>query len=103
MVGVYSVNRMIPEIALLTLFGAVGYFMKKLEIPGAAVILAFILGNNLEYTLIQTLSMSNNGLFYLFQRPISGVMMGLCILILIGSIASSVMKKRDKLATDQEV
>jgi len=103
MVGVYSVNRMIPEIALLTLFGAVGYFMKKLEIPGAAVILAFILGNNLEYTLIQTLSMSNSGLLYLFQRPISGVMMGLCIIILVGSIASSVMKKRDKLAADQEV
>jgi hypothetical protein len=30
-------------------------------------------------------------------------MMGLCILILVGSVASSVMKKRDKLATDQEV
>lgn len=103
MVGVYSVNRMIPEIGLLILFGVIGYFMKKLQIPGAAVILAFILGNNLEYTLVQTLSMSNNGLLYLFQRPISGVMMGLCILILVGSIVSSILKKRDILVDDQEV
>lgn len=103
MVGVYSVNRSIPEIGLLVLFGVIGYFMKKLELPGAAVILAFILGNNLEYTLVQTLSMSKSGLLYLFQRPISGVMMGLCILILIGSIVSAVLKKRDSLATDQEV
>jgi putative tricarboxylic transport membrane protein len=103
MVGVYSVNRMIPEIALLILFGVVGYFMKKLELPGAAVILAFILGNNLEYTLVQTLSMSKSGLLYLFQRPISGVMMSLCLLILVGSIISQILKKRDMLATDQEV
>ncbi|HEY9055021.1 MAG TPA: tripartite tricarboxylate transporter permease, partial [Rectinemataceae bacterium] len=103
MVGVYSVNRSIAEIGLLILFGVIGYFMKKLEIPGAAVILAFILGNNLEYTLVQTLSMSRNGLLYLFQRPISGVMMSLCILILIGSIVSAVLKKRDLLAKDQEV
>lgn len=102
-VGVYSVNRSIAEIGLLILFGVVGYFMKKLELPGAAVILAFILGNNLEYTLVQTLSMSKNGLLYLFQRPISGVMMGLCILILAGSIISSLLKKRDHLASDQEV
>jgi putative tricarboxylic transport membrane protein len=103
MVGVYSVNRSINEIGLLVLFGAVGYLMKKLEMPSAALLLAFILGNNIEYTLVQTISMSKSGLWYLFQRPISGVMMSLCIILLLGSILSSVLKKRDALVTDQDV
>jgi putative tricarboxylic transport membrane protein len=103
MVGVFSVNRNINEMGLLIAFGAAGYFMKKLELPGAAVILAFILGDNLEYTLVQTLSMSKSGILYLFQRPVSGVMMTLAIILLIGSLVSAGLKKRGALADDQSV
>ncbi|MEI6877235.1 MAG: tripartite tricarboxylate transporter permease, partial [Spirochaetota bacterium] len=103
MVGVFSVNRNINEMGLLIAFGAAGYFMKKLELPGAAVILAFILGDNLEYTLVQTLSMSKSGILYLFQRPVSGVMMALAIILLIGSLVSAGLKKRGALVDDQSV
>ncbi len=103
MVGVYSVGRSVYDVGMLVFFGTLGYLMKKLEIPAAALLLSFILGNNIEFTMIQTLSLSPAGLFYLFQRPISGTLMSLCIAILVFSIYSAVKKKRDKLAADAEV
>lgn len=103
MLGVFSVNRSVWDVGLLVFFGIVGYFMKKLEIPAAALLLSFVLGNNIEFTMIQTLSLSASGLLYLFQRPISGVLMSLCILILALSIYSSIKKKRGQLADDAEV
>jgi len=88
---------------MLVFFGALGYLMKKLEIPAAALLLAFILGNNIEFTMIQTLSLSPAGLLYLFQRPISGTLMTLCLAILGFSIYTAVKKKRGQLAADAEV
>jgi putative tricarboxylic transport membrane protein len=103
MVGVFSVNRSVYDVGLLVFFGILGYLMKKLEIPAAALLLSFILGNNIEFTMIQTLSLSRSGLWYLFQRPISGTLMVLCLAILVFSVVSTIKKKRDSLATDAEV
>ena len=77
--------------------------MKKLQIPAAALLLSFILGNNIEFTMIQTMALSRHGLLYLFMRPISGTLMALCLVILAVSIVSAVKKKRDALAADAEV
>jgi putative tricarboxylic transport membrane protein len=103
MVGVFSVKRNVWDVGLLIFFGVVGYFMKKLQIPAAALLLSFILGNNIEFTMIQTMSLSRHGLWYLFMRPISGLLMGLCFVILAFSIFSAIKKKRDALAADAEV
>jgi putative tricarboxylic transport membrane protein len=103
MVGVFSVKRNLWDVGLLIFFGVVGYFMKKLQIPAAALLLSFILGNNIEFTMIQTMSLSRHGLWYLFMRPISGLLMGLCLVILAFSILSAIKKKRDALAADAEV
>ena len=103
MVGVFSVKRNVWDVGLLIFFGVVGYFMKKLQIPAAALLLSFILGNNIEFTMIQTMSLSRHGLWYLFMRPISGTLMALCLVILAFSIISAIKKKRDALAADAEV
>ena len=103
MVGVFSVKRNVWDVGLLIFFGVVGYFMKKLQIPAAALLLSFILGNNIEFTMIQTMALSRHGLWYLFMRPISGTLMALCLVILAFSIISAIKKKRDALAADAEV
>ncbi|MEC1523862.1 tripartite tricarboxylate transporter permease [Neobacillus niacini] len=99
LVGVYSVNRSIWDIGIMILFGIVGYFMKKLELPTAALILSFILGQRVEFSLIQTLASSDNGLLILFQRPISGVLMSICGIILILSIIGGIKKKKRTVIT----
>jgi putative tricarboxylic transport membrane protein len=100
MVGIYAVNRSLWDVCMLIFFGIVGYFMKKLAIPSAALILAFILGHNIEYTMIQTLASSKHGFLLLFRRPISATLMSLSIVILIVSLYSAIKKKRDLLSDD---
>lgn len=103
MVGIYSVNRSLWDVALLIVFGVIGYFMKKLQLPSAALILSFILGKNIEFTMIQTLASSENGFLILMQRPISATLLTLCAVILIAAIYSAVKKKRSQLAADAEM
>jgi putative tricarboxylic transport membrane protein len=100
MLGIYAVNRSLWDVSMLIFFGIVGYFMKKFEIPSAALILSFILGNNIEFTMIQTLASSKYGFLLLFRRPISATLMSFSILILIVSLYSAVKKKRAHLSND---
>ena len=103
MIGIYAVDRSLWDVGLLIFFGIVGYFMKKLSIPSAALILAFILGNNIEYTMVQTLASSKYGFMLLFRRPISATLMSLSIIILVLSLYSAIKKKRANLADDAEM
>ena len=100
MIGIYSVGRSLFDIGLLIFFGIIGYLMKKLEIPAAALILAFILGENLEYTMIQTVAMSDAGLLLLFQRPVSCVITVLCIIALVISLYTAIKQRRDQLGDE---
>lgn len=101
MVGVYSVNRSLWDIGLTIAFGAVGYFMKKWKLPSAALILSFVLGKNIEFTLVQTLASSDNGILLLFQRPISATLLTLCGIILVFGLYTTIKNKRDNLAADE--
>ncbi len=102
MVGVYSVNRSLWDVGMTIGFGAVGYLMKKWQLPTAALILSFVLGKNIEFTLVQTLSLSDNGLLDLFQRPISGTLLTLCMIILAMGLYTTIKNKRGALASDEE-
>ncbi|WP_263771241.1 tripartite tricarboxylate transporter permease [Propionivibrio soli] len=102
MVGVYSVNRSLWDVGMTIGFGAIGYMMKKWKLPTAALILSFVLGKNIEFTLVQTLTLSDNGLLYLFERPISGTLLTLCGIILAAGLYTTIKNKRGALAADEE-
>lgn len=102
-IGVYSINNSLWDVGMMTFFGVVGYFLKKLEIPSAALILSFILGKRIEYTLVQSLSVSDGSMLIFIQRPVSGFLIGLCALILVASIISAVKKRRSHLVDDAEM
>jgi putative tricarboxylic transport membrane protein len=82
LVGVYSVSGSSFELALLAVFGLVGYLMRKLDYPSAPLILGLVLGGGLERALRQSLMMSEGSLAILVQRPISALMLSLAVLVL---------------------
>jgi putative tricarboxylic transport membrane protein len=47
-VGVYSVNNSGLDITVMTVFGVLGYMLRKLEVPLAPILLGLILGDDLE-------------------------------------------------------
>ena len=81
-VGVYSVNNSLFDVWLMGLFGLLGYLMRKLNFPAAALILGMVLGDALERALRQSLMMSQGDLSILIARPISGTLLLLAALIL---------------------
>ena len=69
-VGVYSVDGNIFDVWLLYVFGILGYFMKKFDMPPAPVVLSVVLGPMIERALRQSLAMSLGSYDIFFTRPI---------------------------------
>ena len=82
-VGTYSVNGSIFDVWMLLLFGILGYVMRKLDIPPAPLVLAFVLGPLAERALRQSLVMSQNSLDIFFTRPLSLALISIALLLLI--------------------
>ncbi|WP_231505542.1 tripartite tricarboxylate transporter permease [Bacillus sp. EB01] len=101
--GCYSVNNSLWDVGVMIVFGILGYLMKKLDIPIAAVVLTFVLGNQIESSLLQSLAMSDGSLMIFLSRPISGFLIIFALLILIFSIISMVKSKRSILIADAEM
>jgi putative tricarboxylic transport membrane protein len=81
-VGVYSVNNSLFDVWVMGLFGLLGYLMRKLDFPAAALILGMVLGDALERALRQSLMMSQGDITILVTRPISGVLLFIAATIL---------------------
>jgi len=82
-VGVYSVNFSLFDVGLLVVFGLLGYIMRKLDIPPAPLVLAFVLGPIAENSIRQSLLLSDNSPIIYLQRPISAVLIGVAVLLLL--------------------
>jgi putative tricarboxylic transport membrane protein len=93
-VGVYSVNNSLFDVSMMGLFGLLGYLMRKLEFPAAALILGMVLGDALERALRQSLMMSQGDITILLTRPISGTLLFIAAVILILPAARKVRSWR---------
>jgi putative tricarboxylic transport membrane protein len=102
-VGAYSVNNNLFDVAVMIAFGIVGYIFKKVDIPLAPIVLTFVLGQLMEGALLQSLIMFKGDFFALFTRPISGTLLVLSIIIISFSIYAGVRNKKGALATDIEM
>jgi putative tricarboxylic transport membrane protein len=102
-VGSYSINNNMWDVGVMFLFGIIGYFMKKLDLPMAATVLTFVLGKQIEQSLLQSLALSDGSFMIFFQRPISAILMILAIAGLTFSVISVFKNKRELLASDVEI
>jgi putative tricarboxylic transport membrane protein len=102
-VGAYSVNNNMFDVGIMMIFGVVGYFLKKLDIPLAPVVLTFVLGRLMEDALLQSLTILRGKFLTIFTRPIAGTMLVIAILVLVGSIIAGLRNKKTILASDVEM
>ncbi|MBE3572577.1 MAG: tripartite tricarboxylate transporter permease [Moorella humiferrea] len=101
LVGAYTLNNSYFDVFLTILFGAIGYFMKKTEIPAAPMILALVLGNLLENSMRQSLIISNGNPMIFISRPIAGVILIIAMAFVVIPLINSLRNynKREKIAT----
>src|SRR6266850_2484402 len=101
LVGVYSASGSMFDLGLLTVFGLLGYLMRKLDYPAAPLILGLALGAGMERALRQSLMMSEGSLSILVSRPISAAMLSFAVLVLLIPVFGKLNKWRLK-ALEQE-
>jgi putative tricarboxylic transport membrane protein len=92
-VGAYSLNNSPADVLIMTVFGVVGYVMKKLDYEAAPMIMAFVLGPILELNLRRSLVMSDGSFGIFFTR---GISVGILI-IAAGLLAISLMSNLRKI------
>lgn len=101
--GAYTVSNEVWDVGVMLAGGIIGYFMQKLDIPMAPIVLTFVLSRLMERALVQSLKMFKGNFFEIFQRPICSLLLFLAAVVLILSIIAAVKKKRAAFASDSEM
>jgi putative tricarboxylic transport membrane protein len=87
-VGVYSINGSMFDVTLLVIFGLLGYVMRKVGLPTAPLVLAFVLGPLFEQAVRRSLVISQGSPEIFVTRPWSVVFLVVTALMIAGPIVS---------------
>ena len=93
-IGSYTIANSIMDVFFMLIFGVVGYLMKKLKYEAPPLILAFVLGPMLEYSLKQSLMVSKGSFKIFFSRPISATCLVIALILVVLPIIPKLRKKR---------
>ena len=93
-IGVYSLNNSWFDMALLLLFGLIGYVFKHFDYPTTPLLIGLVLGDVFETGLRQGLIMGQGNLLLFVQRPVSGTLLAIAAVILAWMIYSQGKKNR---------
>lgn len=88
--GIYSLSGSYFDLLLMVGFGALGYFLRKLDVPTVPVILGILLGNNMEDALRRAMVLSDGEWTYLFS---SNILIVLWIAAIAGFIVPMFLRK----------
>lgn len=99
-IGVYALNGTTFDLMLMVGVGVIGYFLRKMDVPMAPMVLGVVLGNMMEQNLRRALSITNGDLSILFQ---SGITIGLWVAAILVAVVPPywryrTRKKRERLA-----
>jgi len=94
-IGCYSINNSYFDLVLLVVFGLLGYILKYFNFSPVQLVVGFVLGPIFEKSLRQSLVLFDGNFLFFFQRPISGILLGIAIIISAWIIIGTI-KKRTK-------
>ncbi|MGH7310634.1 MAG: tripartite tricarboxylate transporter permease, partial [Candidatus Rokuibacteriota bacterium] len=76
------------------IFGVLGYLMRKLEFEPAPLVLAMILGPQLEASLRRALIYSRGDFMVFLERPIAATLLALAVLMLLSPLIRRSLGRR---------
>jgi len=100
LIGVYTVNSNAYEILIMLIFGVIGYVMRKTGFEPAPLLFAMVIGPIMETALRQSLLHSRGNFNIFFNRPISAVLIGAAILLLLSPLIPKVGRKRETIVKE---
>jgi putative tricarboxylic transport membrane protein len=82
-IGAYTVHSSMFDVAMMLVFGVVGYVFKKLRYPLAPMVLALVLGDMAEASFRQSMLASQGKLSIFWSNPLVGGITALALVILL--------------------
>jgi putative tricarboxylic transport membrane protein len=92
-VGAYTVHNAFGDIAVMLVFGVLGYVFKKLNYPLAPLVLALVLGDMAESSFRQAMLVSQGDLSAFWSNWLVGGLVTLALLMLFWPLISALLGK----------
>ena len=89
-VGIYSLSGSYFDLLLMVAFGALGYVLRKLDVPTVPIILGILLGGHMEDSLRRAMVLSGGDWTFLFSSPIA---ISLWVVAVLGFVAPMFLRK----------
>lgn len=92
--GVHSLHNNVVDLILMLLFAFIGYFMNKLDMPKAPLMLALLLGSKLEQSFRLSLTLSNGSFGIFMGSTTSKICMIITMISASWSLIGAIKTKR---------
>jgi putative tricarboxylic transport membrane protein len=69
-IGAFAINNSMFDVAVMFMFGILGYFMDKIGMPTAPMVVGLILGQMLDTSLHQSLKIGHGSLMIFYDNTI---------------------------------
>ncbi|MFD1341259.1 tripartite tricarboxylate transporter permease [Litorisediminicola beolgyonensis] len=93
-VGVYVINGRIVDLWVMLAAGLAGYFLEKVDVPLAPIILGMILGPMAEQSVRRALLISRGDATELFTRPLSATLAIMTFLVIVWPAVKALRRRR---------
>ena len=87
---------------MVATFGAVGYWLMKCDFEPAPMLLGFVLGPLMEENLRRAMLIARGDPSTFLTRPISGVLLGIALLLLLAALLPMIRQQRDVVFVEGE-
>ncbi|MEO8631225.1 MAG: tripartite tricarboxylate transporter permease, partial [Betaproteobacteria bacterium] len=78
--GVFSIRNSFADVIIMTLFGVLGYVMRRMDIAIGPLMLALVLGPIAEKSFVTAMRLSDTGLGIFVSSPVSTILLILSVL-----------------------
>jgi putative tricarboxylic transport membrane protein len=95
LIGSYSIGNNTGDVLIMLIFGIIGYLMRKFRYDAPPLVLAMVLGGELESSLRQSLMLSRGDFSIFVTRPITLGFLIVAVLLLV----TPIITQRKKLST----
>jgi len=94
LIGSYALENSMFTVGITIFFGVIGYFMKKVKVPAAPMILAIVLGYLTESNLRQALIIGDGSIINVVTKPISAVILVIALIMAFGTPITEMIKRK---------
>jgi putative tricarboxylic transport membrane protein len=92
--GAYSINGSTFDVGVMVAAGVVGYLLRRIGIPPAPIVLAFILGPIFETNFRRSLVLADGGFGIFLSSPTAVVLLVVTVLVLLSTALPRVRERR---------